>query len=133
MEKEKIIIENIIREGAKSFSGDESTKYWTDETIWFDAAPFASKGIEKAKNVFNEAFGNLSSCYVDILDMRTFINGTSALVISVQRWNTTSKDGVLNPPLMMRQTDYLEKRNDEWKIMHEHTSMADGWDGTIVE
>ena len=34
---------------------------------------------------------------------------------------------------MMRQTDYLEKRNGEWKIIHEHTSMADGWNGKIEE
>lgn len=51
MENEKIIIENIIRDGAKSFSGKESTKHWTDKTIWFDAAPVATKGIEKAKKM----------------------------------------------------------------------------------
>ncbi len=33
-----------------------------------------------------------------------------------------SKDGSENPPFMMRQTDYLEKRDGEWKVLHEHTS-----------
>lgn len=64
--------------------------------------------------------------------MRTFINGDSALVCSVQKWDTVSKEDK-QASFMMRQTDYLEKQNGEWKILHEHTSMADGWDGKIVE
>lgn len=67
-----------------------------------------------------------------MLDMRTFINGNSVLVCSVQKWDTVSKDNQ-SASFMMRQTDYLEKRNNEWKILHEHTSMADGWDGKIVD
>lgn len=46
---DKQIVENIVREIAKSFSGAESTRAWTSETIWFDAAPYASVGAEKAK------------------------------------------------------------------------------------
>ena len=130
---DKQIVENIVRDIAKSFSGAESTKHWTDETIWFDAAPYASVGVEKAKKVFDEAFGNLKSCDVTILNMRTFINGDSALVCSVQKWDTVNKDGSTNPPFMMRQTDYLEKRDGKWKVLHEHTSAAQNWDGTIDE
>lgn len=74
---DKDLVEKIVRDIAKSFSGAESTKDWTRETIWFDAAPYASVGIENAKKVFDEAFGNLKSCDVEILDMRTFINGNS--------------------------------------------------------
>ena len=66
---DKKIVENIVKEIAKSFSGAESTKNWTKETIWFDAAPYASVGAEKAKKVFDEAFDNLKSCNVTILDM----------------------------------------------------------------
>lgn len=130
---DKQIIENIIREIAKSFSGEQSTKDWTEKTIWFDSAPYACVGADRAKKVFDEAFGNLKSCYVTILDIRTRINGNSALVCSVQKWDTVNKDGSANPPFMMRQTDYLEKINNEWKVLHEHTSMANDWDGTIDE
>lgn len=130
---DKKIVESIVKEIAKSFSGEESTKHWTKETIWFDAAPYASVGVEKAKKVFDEAFGNLKSCDVTILDMRTFINGASALVCSVQKWDTVNKDGSENPPFMMRQTDYFEKRGGEWKVLHEHTSAAQDWDGKIDE
>ena len=65
--------------------------------------------------------------------MRTRILGDAALVCSVQKWDTVNKDGSANPPFMMRQTDYLEKQNGEWKVLHEHTSAADGWDGVIEE
>lgn len=130
---DKQIVESIVKEIAASFSGAESTKHWTNETIWFNAAPYASVGVENAKKVFDEAFVNLQSCDVEILDMRTFVNGNSALVCSVQKWDTVNKDGSTNPSFMMRQTDYFEKQNGEWKVLHEHTSMADGWDGTIVE
>lgn len=126
-------IEEIIREIAASFSGEQSTKNWTEETIWFDAAPFACVGADRAKKVFDEAFGNLKSCDVEILDIRTRIMGDAALVCSVQKWDTVNKDGSANPPFMMRQTDYLEKLSGDWKVLHEHTSMSDGWDGIIVE
>ena len=130
---EKQIVENIVREIAKSFSGAESTRNWTNETIWFDAAPYACIGAKKAKAVFDEAFGNLKSCKVEILDIRTRITGDAALVCSVQKWDTVNKDGSVNPPFMMRQTDYLEKHNGEWKVLHEHTSAAQEWDGKIDE
>lgn len=126
-------IEDIIRGIARSFTGADSTKDWTKETIWFDAAPYACVGADKAKAVFDEAFGNLKSCDVEILDIRTRINGDAALVCSVQKWDTVNKDGGINPPFMMRQTDYLEKQDGTWKVLHEHTSMAQGWDGTIEE
>ena len=65
--------------------------------------------------------------------METRINGDSALVCCVQEWATVNKDGSENPLLLMRQTDYLEKINGKWKVLHEHTSTVEGWDGTIVK
>jgi ketosteroid isomerase-like protein len=56
------------------------------------------------------------------------------IVCMVQRFNTTSKDGTVNKPLLVRQTDCFEKRNGEWKVIHEHTSAPKGleWNGKIV-
>ncbi|MBR1881823.1 MAG: nuclear transport factor 2 family protein [Muribaculaceae bacterium] len=131
--EEKQVIENIIRNIAQSFTGEQSTRDWTAETIWFDASPYACVGAKKASKVFDDAFGSLASCNVTILDMRTRINGNAALVCSVQKWETTMKDGSVNPAFMMRQTNHLEKVNGTWKVLHEHTSAAAGWDGTIDE
>ena len=36
---DKQTIETIVRNIAASFPGADSTKDWTDETIWFDVAP----------------------------------------------------------------------------------------------
>ena len=80
---DKETIEQIIRDIANSFSGEQSTKNWTKETIWFDAAPYACIGAEKARVVFDEAFGNLQSCKVEIIDIRTRIKNDTALVCSV--------------------------------------------------
>ncbi|MBQ7984511.1 MAG: hypothetical protein IJ250_02605 [Bacteroidales bacterium] len=66
-----------------------------------------------------------------MLDIRTRINGNAALVCSVQKWDTVNKDGSPNPAFMMRQTDYLEKINGKWTVLHEHTSSSEGWDGKI--
>jgi ketosteroid isomerase-like protein len=56
------------------------------------------------------------------------------IVCMVQRISTVSKDGTANKPLLVRQTDCFEKRNGEWKVIHEHTSAPKGaeWDGKIV-
>ena len=130
---DKEIVEKIVRDIAASFSGTDSTRDWTEETIWFDAAPYACVGAARAKKVFDEAFGNLRSCEVAILSIRTRIMGDAALVCSVQKWDTVNKDGSANPPFMMRQTDYFEKQRGKWKVLHEHTSMAQDWDGMVEE
>lgn len=130
---DKEVIEGIVRNIAASFSGADSMKDWTEETIWFDASPYACVGASRAAKVFDKAFGNLQSCKVDILNMKTRINGDAALVCSVQKWETVSKDGSVNPPFMMRQTNYLEKQGGEWKVLHGYTSAAPDWDGTIDE
>ena len=64
--------------------------------------------------------------------MRTMVNGSNALVCSVQQWNIVVKDNS-TMSLIMRQTDYLEKQDGAWKVLHEHTSNVQGWDGKIDE
>ncbi|MBR1733932.1 MAG: hypothetical protein IJ730_00535 [Alphaproteobacteria bacterium] len=34
---------------------------------------------------------------------------------------------------IMRQSDYLGRREGVWKVLHEHTSNVPGWNGHIVE
>lgn len=123
-------IENIIKEIAASFSGAQSTKNWTDKTVWFDGAPYACIGKDKALPVFDEAFSKLKSIHVDILEMHTFIQPSAACVCSVQKWDITMKNDN-KVSLIMRQTDYLEKQDGAWKVLHEHTSNVPNWDGKI--
>ena len=132
--KDKEILLAILGEISKSMTGAQSTKHWTDKTIWFDIPPFASKGIKSACKVFDEAFGQLKSINVEFLETETFLNGDMGVVCSVQRWNMVTKDGTVNPPVLVRQTNCFEKQNGEWKVIHEHSSIpsSPGWDGRII-
>jgi ketosteroid isomerase-like protein len=134
IEKDKAILLSILEEISKSMTGAQSTKHWTDETIWFDIPPFASKGIKSACKKFDEDFSSLKSIDVEILQTETFINGDMGVICSVQRWNIVQKDDTVNPPMLLRQTDCFERQNGEWKVIHEHISMpaAPGWDGMII-
>ena len=62
--------------------------------------------------------------------MRTNINGNSVLVCSIQKWDIVVKDDS-QMSLIMRHTDYLEKQEGAWKVLHEHTSNVPIWDGKI--
>jgi ketosteroid isomerase-like protein len=134
VEKDKEAIIAIIKEMAGSMTGAQSTKHWAEDTIWFDIPPFASKGIKPASQFFDKAFSGLQSFKIDILEMETVVNGDMACVFMVQRFNTVSKDGATSSSFLVRQTDCFEKRNGEWKVIHEHTSVPKGseWDGKIV-
>jgi ketosteroid isomerase-like protein len=132
--KDREAIAAIIEEMAASMSGAQSTRHWAEDALWFDIPAFASKGIKPASRFFDQAFGRLQSCKIDILEMQIAINGDMACAFSVQRITTTHKDGTANKPLIARQTDCFEKRNSEWKVIHEHTSVPKGadWDGKII-
>ena len=136
LEKDKETIIAIVKEMAGSMSGEQSTRYWAEDTIWFDIPAFASKGIKPAAQFFDKAFDGLKSCKIDILEMETIVNGDMGVVMMVQRISTVSKNGTVNKPLMVRQTNCFERRNGEWKVIHEHTSAPKGtdeWDGKIVK
>jgi ketosteroid isomerase-like protein len=135
VEKDKEIIIAIVKEMAESMTGEQSTRHWTEDTVWFDIPAFASKGVKPAARFFDNAFNKLKSCKIDILEMETIINENMAFVFMIQQINTISKDGTINKPLLVRQTDCFEKRNGEWKVIHEHTSVPKGleWDGKIVK
>ncbi|MDR1044443.1 MAG: nuclear transport factor 2 family protein [Candidatus Adiutrix sp.] len=134
LENDKEDIVAIIKEMAESMTGAQSTKHWTEDTIWFDIPAFASRGINPALHFFDKAFSGLKSFKIDILEMETIINGKMAFVVMIQRFNTVSKDGTVNKAFLVRQTDCFEKRNGEWKVIHEHISVPQGaeWDGKIT-
>lgn len=132
MDKETLI--SIVRDMADSMTGAQSTKHWADDALWFDIPAFASKGIRPAYEMFDREFGKLKTCDVEILSMETVINGDMGIVCSVQRLSTVSQDGTVNPPITVRQTDCFEKRDGQWKLIHQHTSIPAGgdWDGKII-
>jgi ketosteroid isomerase-like protein len=101
--------------------------------LWFDIAPFASRGVAPALKLFDDTFGNFESCKVDILDMDVTINEDMGIVCTVQSTNIVIKGGATKH-VISRQTDCFEKRDREWQLIHQHASVPAGgdWDGKIT-
>ena len=134
LEKDKEALIEIIQNMTTSMTGKQSTRDWSSNALWFDIAPFASKGIKPAIKMFDTAFNELSSCEVDVLSYDFFINGDMAIVCSVHEMKTVSTDGTINKPILVRQTDCFERQNNTWKIIHEHSSVptSSEWNGTFT-
>ena len=134
IEKDKEILISIVKEMAESFTGTQSTKHWAEDALWFDIPPIAVKGKEKSREIFENAFRQLKSIDVEILSIEVVINGDMGIVCSVQRWNI-AKENADKSPLMVRQTNCFERRNGEWKLIHQHDSTPAGgnWDGKILD
>lgn len=132
--EDKEILLAIIDEIAKSMTGEQSTRHWAANAVWFDIPAFASIGVEPAKKLFDEVFGQLKSNKVEIIETKTFINGDMGVVCSIQKWSMEMQNGEKPTPLLVRQTNCFERQNGQWKVIHEHSSVpsTSGWDGKFV-
>jgi ketosteroid isomerase-like protein len=126
-------IVSIVKEMTESMTGEQSTRHWAEDALWFDIPAFASKGVRPALKMFDKVFGGFASCKVDILDMEVMLNGNMGIVCTVQKINIVLKSGE-SKLVLARQTDCFEKRNNEWRLIHQHASVPAGgnWDGNIV-
>src|SRR6516165_10440329 len=131
--KDRDALVSIVKEMTESTTGAQSTRHWADDALWFDIPPFASRGVQPALKFFDKVFGNFKSCKVDILEMDAIVNGDMGVVCTIQRVNVVLKNGDAKR-LLVRETDCFEKRNDAWKLIHQHASVPSGgdWDGQIV-
>ena len=132
-EKDEEVLFSIVKEMADSMTGEQSTRHWAKDALWFDIPAFASKGIKPAKAMFDKVFGSFISCKVDILEKEITVNGNMGIVCTIQRVDIELKNGDKKSSLV-RQTDCFEKRNDDWQLIHEHASFPAGgeWDGKII-
>ena len=129
-DKERLV--SIVKEMTESMSGAQSTRHWADDALWFDIPPFASRGIQPALQFFDKVFSSFQSCEIDILETDVVVNGNMGLVCTIQRVDVVLKTGDVKS-LMVRETDCFERRDDDWKLIHQHTSVPSGgnWDGKI--
>ncbi|HEY2464422.1 MAG TPA: nuclear transport factor 2 family protein [Steroidobacteraceae bacterium] len=133
VKQDKEILFSIVKEMSESMTGAQSTRHWAEEVLWFDIPAFASKGVQPAVKMFDKVFGSFRSCKVDILEVETVVNGNMGIVCTVQKVSVVMKNGDAKL-LMARETDCFEKREGEWKLIHQHASVPAGgaWDGKIV-
>jgi ketosteroid isomerase-like protein len=132
-EKDKETLVSIVKEMTESMTGAQSTRHWADDALWFDIPPFASRGVQPALRFFDRVFGSFQSCKVDILETDVVVNGNMGLVCTIQRVNVVLKTGDAKR-LVVRETDCFERRNGEWKLIHQHASVPSGgdWDGKVT-
>ena len=134
LENDKDILISMIREMASSFTGEQSTRHWADDALWFDIPPVAIRGKKRSCEVFENAFRQLKSFKVEILSTDIVIKGDIGIVCTVQKWNSTHEDGTTNSASLVRQTNCFERENGVWKLIHQHGSVPAGgtWDGKII-
>jgi ketosteroid isomerase-like protein len=132
-EHDKQAIISIVKDMADSMSGAQSTRYWAEDALWFDIPAFASRGVQPALRMFDSVFSNFSACKGDILEMDVMMNGDMGIVCTVQRVTITLKTGA-SKVVLVRETDCFEKRDDKWRLIHQHASVPSGgdWDGKII-
>jgi ketosteroid isomerase-like protein len=131
--QDKQALFSIVKEMSESMTGAQSTRHWADDALWFDIPAFASKGVQPALKFFDRVFSSFRSCRVDILEVDTVVNGNMGVVCTVQRVNVVLKNGDTKL-LLVRETDCFERRDGEWKLIHQHASVPSGgeWDGRIL-
>lgn len=131
--KDKEVLLSIVKEMAESITGEQSTRHWSKDVLWFDIPAFASKGHKPALDMFNKVFSSFKSCKVDILHTEVMLNGDMGVVCTVQRVHIELKTGD-KKVAMVRQTDIFERRHNKWELIHEHASSPAGgeWDGKII-
>jgi ketosteroid isomerase-like protein len=70
---------------------------------------------------------------VGLIEMDAVVNGNMGLVCTIQRVSVVLKTGDAKR-LLVRETDCFERRNGEWKLIHQHASVPSGedWDGKVT-
>jgi ketosteroid isomerase-like protein len=131
--KDKETLIAIVKEMTESMTGAQSTRHWAEGALWFDIPPFASRGIQPALKFFDKVFASFQSCKIDILEMDVVVNGDMGLVCTIQRVSVVLKTGDAKR-LVVRETDCFERRNGEWKLIHQHASVPSGgdWEGKVA-
>ena len=132
-EKDKETLVSIVKEMTESMTGAQSTRHWAEDALWFDIPPFASRGIEPARKFFDKVFAGFESCKIDILETDIVVNGNMGLVCTIQSVSVVLKTGDAKR-MVVRETDCFEKREGEWKLIHQHASVPAGgdWDGKVT-
>jgi ketosteroid isomerase-like protein len=129
---DKEALTSIVKEMTDSMTGEQSTRHWADDALWFDIPPFASRGVKPALKFFDKVFSGFQSCKIDIVETDARINGQMGIVCTIQRVNVVLKNGDAKR-LVVRETDCFEKQDGEWKLIHQHASVPAGgdWDGKV--
>jgi ketosteroid isomerase-like protein len=133
LDNDKQAIVSIVKEMSESMTGAQSTRHWASDALWFDIPPFASKGVQPAREMFDRVFAGFESCHIEFLDTEVLLNGDMGIVCTVQKVNIVLRNGTTRQ-VVARETDCFERRAGTWQLIHQHASVPSGgdWDGRIT-
>jgi ketosteroid isomerase-like protein len=133
LEKDKADLISIVKEMTESTTGAQSTKHWSEDALWFDIPPFASKGIAPAIKMFDSVFKNFKSIKIVILETEVILSDNMGVVCTIQKVEILFQNDI-GKTLLVRETDCFKKINDNWVLVHQHASVPSGgeWDGKII-
>ncbi len=123
MNEDKKIIEGITREMALAQSADEIMKHWDKDVEWFDITARHLIGYDNVHEEFDEQFGHLKCCGSEFISLNSIISGDLGIVTSTQNFWAISKADESREEMVTRQTDCYQKKNGEWKLIHQHISL----------
>jgi len=132
-DNDRDILVSIVKGMTKSSTGEQSTKHWAEDALWFDIPPFASKGIAPAIKMFDNVFKNFKSSKFTILETEVILGEDLGIVCTVQKVELVLQNDTTKA-MLVRETDCFKKLDGKWLLVHQHASVPSGgeWDGKIV-
>lgn len=133
IKKDQDTLISIVKAMTESSTGQQATKHWAKDALWFDIPPFASKGISPAVKMFDSVFKAFKSCKVDILETEVIMSYDMGIVCTIQKVEIVFQNDI-SKAIFVRQTDCFKKLNDAWMLVHQHASVPSGgeWNGKII-
>ncbi len=120
---DKEILINLTKEMGLAQTGDEITRHWHKDAVWFDLQFYRKKGLKKCRAEFNDQFGKISNVRTEFPEIDAFVDGNVGFVRSIQRFRCDDLNGEPSADFLTRQTDCYVKEKGEWKLIHQHVSL----------
>jgi len=121
-------IAEIEHEMASAQSVEGVTRTWDDNVVYYDIQPGGAVGKEAATALIAEQFRGVKNLRTKILQRTVRAEGTIGYAFSTQNFISDVTTG--GPPLnfIFRETDIFVKREDKWRLVHQHLSVPVDFD-----
>jgi ketosteroid isomerase-like protein len=117
--------------GAQGVEG--ITRTWDDEVVYFDFAPKEIVGHAAATAEIAEQFTRVTNLRTKIVRMKIRAEGNLGYAFSTQNFVADTQNGDAELSFIFRETDVFEKKDGDWRLVHQHLSApVDLATGTVV-
>lgn len=120
-DKETLI--GLTKQMGLAQSGDEITRLWHRDAVWFDLQFYRKSGLENCRAEFNRQFAKISNVRTEFPEIDAVVDGNVGFVRSIQRFRCDDLNGTEVCDFLTRQTDCYVKEDGKWKLIHQHVSL----------